>query len=99
MDAALRRPGRFDVEVSVALPDLKARKEIIEFYISKIKKDSSVDVDKLAKFSTGFSGAELENMINQAALRAVIDGRDTVTMNHLEYARDKIIMGPEKKYR
>ncbi|XP_005108937.1 ATP-dependent zinc metalloprotease YME1L isoform X2 [Aplysia californica] len=99
MDKALRRPGRFDVEVTVALPDLKGRKEIIELYISKIKKDPTVDVDKLAKGTTGFSGAELENLINQAALKAVIDGRETVTMSHLEHSRDKIIMGPERKHR
>jgi len=99
MDKALRRPGRFDVEVTVSLPDLKGRKEIIELYISKITKDPAVDVEKLAKGTTGFSGAELENLINQAALKAVIDGRETVTMSHLEYARDKIIMGPERKHR
>ncbi|XP_059146546.1 ATP-dependent zinc metalloprotease YME1 homolog [Physella acuta] len=99
MDKALRRPGRFDVEVTVQLPDLKGRKEIIELYISKIKKDPNVDVDKLAKGTTGFSGAELENLVNQAALKAVIDGQDTVTMSHLEYSRDKIMMGPERKYR
>uniref|UniRef100_A0A0B7AW50 AAA+ ATPase domain-containing protein n=1 Tax=Arion vulgaris TaxID=1028688 RepID=A0A0B7AW50_9EUPU len=97
MDKALRRPGRFDVEVTVALPDLKGRKEIIELYINKIKKDADVDVDKLAKGTTGFSGAELENVVNQAALKAVIDGRETVTMCHLEFARDKVLMGPERK--
>ncbi|KAK6970780.1 ATP-dependent zinc metalloproteaseYME1L1 [Biomphalaria glabrata] len=99
MDKALRRPGRFDVEVTVSLPDFKGRKEIIELYISKVKKDPNVDVDKLARGTTGFSGAELENLVNQAALKAVIDGQETVTMDHLEYARDKIIMGPERKHR
>ncbi|KAH9492109.1 ATP-dependent zinc metalloprotease yme1l, partial [Bulinus truncatus] len=99
MDKALRRPGRFDVEVTVTLPDFKGRKEIIELYISKVKKDPNVDVDKLARGTTGFSGAELENLVNQAALKAVIDGNDTVTMDHLEFARDKIIMGPERKHR
>ncbi|CAL1538574.1 unnamed protein product [Lymnaea stagnalis] len=99
MDKALRRPGRFDVEVTVSLPDLKGRKEIIELYISKIKKDPNVDVDKIAKGTTGFSGAQLENLVNQAALKAVIDGQETVTMQHLEFARDKIIMGPERKHR
>lgn len=99
MDKALRRPGRFDVEVTVPLPDLKGRKEIIELYISKVKKDPDVDVDKLAKGTTGFSGAQLENLINQAALKAVIDGRETVSMQQLDFARDKIIMGPERKHR
>ncbi|BFZ22198.1 hypothetical protein BsWGS_25238 [Bradybaena similaris] len=99
MDKALRRPGRFDVEVIVQLPDLKGRKEIIELYISKIKKDPDVDVEKLARGTTGFSGAELENLVNQAALKAVIDGRETVTMSHLDFARDKILMGPERKNR
>jgi len=99
LDKALRRPGRFDVEVTVGLPDFKGRVEILELYVSKIKKDASVDVHKLARGTTGFSGAELENVINQGALRAVQDGRDAVTMEHLEWAKDKRIMGPEKKNR
>lgn len=99
MDKALRRPGRFDVEVTVSLPDYKGRKEIIELYISKVKKDPNVDVDKLARGTTGFSGAELENLINQAALKAAVDSCETITMDHLEFARDKLIMGPERKHR
>jgi len=98
LDKAVRRPGRFDVEVNVSLPNLKARKEILELYVSKIKKDPTVDVDKLAKATPGFSGAELENLVNQAALRAVIDLHDTVNMDHFEFARDKLTMGPARQH-
>jgi len=98
LDKALRRPGRFDVEVSVSLPDLKARQDILSLYVGKITKDLDVDVAKLAKGTTGFSGAELANLVNQAALKAVIEGHDTVNMAHFDFARDKIIMGPAKKH-
>ncbi|PVD35881.1 hypothetical protein C0Q70_02850 [Pomacea canaliculata] len=97
LDQALLRPGRFDVEIRVFPPDLRGRKEILEYYISKIKKDSGIDVDVLAKGTTGFTGADLENMVNQAALKAAIDGAVTVTMEHFDFARDKVIMGPAKK--
>jgi len=98
LDKALRRPGRFDVEVSVSLPDLKARQDILSLYVGKIIKDKDVDVEKLAKGTTGFSGAELANLVNQAALKAVIEGHDTVNMVHFDFARDKILMGPQKKH-
>ncbi|KAK7495704.1 hypothetical protein BaRGS_00013151, partial [Batillaria attramentaria] len=97
LDQALLRPGRFDVEVRVFPPDLKGRKEIIEYYVSKIKKDPDIDAEILARGTTGFTGADLENMVNQAALKAAIDGAATVTMAHFDFARDKVIMGPAKK--
>lgn len=97
LDQALLRPGRFDVEVRVFPPDLKGRKEIIEYYISKIKKDPDIEVEILARGTTGFTGADLENMVNQAALKAAIDGALTVNMSHFDFARDKVIMGPAKK--
>lgn len=97
LDQALLRPGRFDVEVRVFPPDLKGRKEILEYYISKIKKDPDIDAEILARGTTGFTGADLENMVNQAALKAAIDECLTVTMDHFDFARDKVIMGPAKK--
>lgn len=97
LDQALLRPGRFDVEVRVFPPDLKGRKEILEYYVSKIKKDPDIDTDILARGTFGFTGADLENMVNQAALKAAMDGASTVTMQHFDFARDKVIMGPAKK--
>jgi len=99
LDRALLRPGRFDVEVRVPPPDLKGREELFEYYLSKIKKGSDVVAEVLARRTTGFTGADIENMINQAALRAAIDGASFVSMSHMEYSRDKVIMGPAKKNR
>ncbi|KAK1136882.1 hypothetical protein K0M31_001413 [Melipona bicolor] len=96
LDKALMRPGRFDVEVLVDIPDYSSRKEIFDLYLSRIFTED-VDSDYLAKCTPGFTGADIENMVNQAALRAAINDAEHVTMKHLEYARDKIIMGPEKK--
>ena len=93
MFRALLRPGRFDVEVQVSRPDLKGRHDILDHYLSKIKVGRDVDVDKIARGTTGVTGAELENLVNQAALKAAIDGALLVTMDHLEFARDKILMG------
>ncbi|KAL3285486.1 hypothetical protein HHI36_000018 [Cryptolaemus montrouzieri] len=98
LDQALLRPGRFDVEVTVPTPDFIGRKEILGLYLSKVlAKD--IDLDLLARGTTGFTGADLENMVNQAALRAAVDGADSVTMKYLESARDKVLMGPERKSR
>jgi ATP-dependent metalloprotease len=98
LDQALMRPGRFDVEVMVPTPDYTGRKEIITHYLSRIlSKDINIDI--LARGTTGFTGADIENMINQAALRAAIEGADVVAMRHIENARDKVLMGPERKVR
>jgi ATP-dependent metalloprotease len=99
LDKALLRPGRFDVEVQVPVPDLNGRKEIFELYLSKIKKHADVTPEVCARRTTGFTGADIENMVNQAALRAAIDEKDSVDMSYLENARDKLIMGPERKSR
>lgn len=99
LDKALIRPGRFDVEIQVSLPDFEGRKEIIQLYLGKIKYSQDVDVDVLARGTVGFTGADLENLINQAALRAVIDGLNDVPMEYIENSRDKVLMGPEKKSR
>lgn len=98
LDQALLRPGRFDVEVVVPTPDFTGRKEIFTHYLSKIL-SKDINIDQLARGTTGFTGADIENMVNQAALRAAIDGAETVGMKHLENARDKVLMGPERKSR
>jgi len=87
------RPGRFDVEVQVARPDLKGRHDILEHYLSKVKSGHDVDVDRIARGTTGVTGAELENLVNQAALKAAMDGASVVSMEHMEFARDKVLMG------
>ncbi|CAL8109420.1 unnamed protein product [Orchesella dallaii] len=99
LDRALLRPGRFDVEVPVPAPDFVGRKDILEYYTSKVKRADDVDVDVLARGTTGFTGADLENMVNQAALKAAIEGSDRVYKKHLDFARDKVLMGPERKSR
>lgn len=98
LDQALLRPGRFDVEVTVPAPDYTGRLEILGLYLGKVMA-KEIDVELLARGTTGFTGADLENMVNQAALRAAIDGADCVSMKHLESARDKVLMGPERKSR
>lgn len=97
LDNALVRPGRFDMQVTVPRPDVKGRTEILNWYLSKIKVDPAVDAEIIARGTVGFSGAELENLVNQAALKAAVDGKDMVTMKDLEFAKDKILMGPERK--
>ncbi|KAG8182651.1 hypothetical protein JTE90_022474 [Oedothorax gibbosus] len=99
LDKALLRPGRFDVEITVSIPDLDGRKEILGLYLGKVKLAMDVDVEVLARGTTGFTGADLENMVNQAALRAAIDQASAVSMAYLENARDKVLMGPERKSR
>ncbi|XP_015433737.1 PREDICTED: ATP-dependent zinc metalloprotease YME1 homolog [Dufourea novaeangliae] len=98
LDKALLRPGRFDLQIYVNKPDVLGRKEILDLYLSRIL-TRDIDVDYLARCTTGFTGADIENMVNQAALRAAIKNADFVTMQHLEYARDKVIMGPEGRVR
>uniref|UniRef100_A0A672ZCC4 ATP-dependent zinc metalloprotease YME1L1 n=1 Tax=Sphaeramia orbicularis TaxID=375764 RepID=A0A672ZCC4_9TELE len=97
LDNALVRPGRFDMQVTVPRPDVKGRTEILNWYLSKIKVDTAVDAEIIARGTVGFSGAELENLVNQAALKAAVDGKEMVTMKDLEFAKDKILMGPERK--
>ena len=74
LDQALTRPGRFDSEIRVEVPDMKGRKEILGLYLGKVKHDNSVDVDKLARMTVGFTPAELENMVNTSAIRAAVEG-------------------------
>ncbi|KAM7369702.1 hypothetical protein PAMP_011005 [Pampus punctatissimus] len=97
LDNALVRPGRFDMQVTVPRPDVKGRTEILNWYLSKIKVDTAVDAEIIARGTVGFSGAELENLVNQAALKAAVDEKEMVTMKDLEFAKDKILMGPERR--
>lgn len=97
LDKALLRPGRFDKHVSVPLPDVGGRKDILEMYAKKTKISKDVDLNVLARGTVGFSGADLNNLMNQAALKASIDGLNSITMQVLEYAKDKILMGAERK--
>ncbi|XP_041099958.1 ATP-dependent zinc metalloprotease YME1L1-like isoform X4 [Polyodon spathula] len=97
LDNALIRPGRFDMQVTVPRPDVKGRTEILKWYLKKIKVDPGVDPERIARGTVGFSGADLENLVNQAALKAAVDEKDMVTMEDLEFAKDKILMGPERR--
>jgi len=97
LDTALLRPGRFDKHVTVPLPDVGGRREILEMYADKTTIAKDVDLDVLARGTTGFSGADLYNLMNQAALKASVDGLNAITMAVLEYAKDKILMGAERK--
>lgn len=97
LDNALVRPGRFDMQVTVPKPDVKGRTEILNWYLKKIKVDPSIEAKIIARGTVGFSGADLENLVNQAALKAAVDGKDMVTLKELEFAKDKILMGPERR--
>ncbi|XP_037537983.1 ATP-dependent zinc metalloprotease YME1L1b [Nematolebias whitei] len=97
LDNALIRPGRFDMQVTVPKPDVKGRTEILNWYLKKIKVDPAIEAKVIARGTVGFSGADLENLVNQAALKAAVDGKDMVTMKELEFAKDKILMGPERR--
>ena len=96
LDPALLRPGRFDRQVYIELPDLSGRREILDLYAKKVKIASDVDLQDLARGTTGFSGADLENLLNEAALHAVRGGRKEIAQIDVEEARDKILMGPRK---
>ncbi|XP_076601531.1 ATP-dependent zinc metalloprotease YME1L1b isoform X2 [Chaetodon auriga] len=97
LDNALIRPGRFDMQVTVPKPDVKGRTEILNWYLKKIKVDPAIEANIIARGTVGFSGADLENLVNQAALKAAVDGKDMVTLKELEFAKDKILMGPERR--
>ena len=97
LDPALTRPGRFDRRVPVALPDLKGREEILKVHAKKIKVAEDVDFNKVARMASGASGAELANIVNEAALRAVRDGRKFATQADLEESIEVVIAGYQKK--
>ena len=97
LDPALLRPGRFDRRVPVELPDLKGREEILRVHAKKIKIADDVDFSKIARMASGASGAELANIVNEAALRAVRDGRGFATQADLEESIEVVIAGYQKK--
>lgn len=96
LDHALLRPGRFDRQVYIELPDLTGRRAILDLYAKKVKISSKVNIQDIARGTTGFSGADLENLLNEAALHAVRSNHKEIEQSDVEEARDKIMMGPKK---
>jgi cell division protease FtsH len=99
LDPALLRPGRFDRQVVMDLPDIVGRRQILDVHVKKIKVDSSVDLDVMARTTPGFSGADLANLCNEAALLAARYNREAVTQSDMEEARDKVSYGRERRSR
>jgi cell division protease FtsH len=97
LDKALLRPGRFDRQVYVSLPDIRGREQILKVHARKVPLDESVELAILARGTPGFSGADLANLVNEAALFSARANRRTVTMEEFESARDKIMMGAERR--
>ncbi len=97
LDPALLRPGRFDRQVVVPLPDIKGREEILKVHLRKVPADKDVKPGNIARGTPGFSGADLANLVNEAALFAARSSKKLVDMHELEKAKDKIIMGSERK--
>ena len=97
LDPALLRPGRFDRQVVVPSPDMRGRQRILEVHTKRTPLDSTVNLDVLARGTPGFSGADLENLVNEAALQAAKIGRDQVAMVDFEFAKDKVLMGKERR--
>ena len=99
LDPALMRPGRFDRRVAVDLPDMEGRKKILEIHAAKVKMRKKTDLTVIAKGTPGFSGADLANLINEAALAAARDRKKEITLEYLEEARDKVRWGKERRSR
>ena len=99
LDPALLRPGRFDRQITVSLPDRRGRKAILEVHARNKKLAPEIDLDALAKRTPGFSGADLENVLNEAAILAVRENSDLIHMHNLDEAIDRVMMGPAKKSR
>ena len=97
LDPALLRPGRFDRQVTVPTPDLKGRRRILEVHTRRTPLDKDVRLEILARGTPGFSGASLENLVNEAALQAAKLDKDVVSMSDFEQARDKVLMGKERR--
>ena len=97
LDPALLRPGRFDRQVTVGAPDVKGREQILGIHAKKVALAADVDLRQIARGTPGFSGAELANLVNEAALLAVRVGRQIVTNHDFDQARDKVLMGAERK--
>ena len=99
LDPALLRPGRFDRQVVLDLPDIKGRRQILDVHVKNIRVNDTVDLDLVAQSTPGFSGADLANLCNEAALLAARYGRDAVTQADMEEARDKVCFGRERRSR
>ncbi len=97
LDPALLRPGRFDRQVVVDVPDLKGREEILKIHAAKVPLEKSANLETVAKGTPGFTGADLANLINEAALLAARENKKSVDQGHLDNARDKVMMGPERR--
>lgn len=97
LDPALLRPGRFDRQVVVPLPDIRGRRQILEVHSKRTPLDKDVDLEVLAKGTPGFSGADLENLVNEAALMAAKENKDYLNMADFENAKDKLMMGKERR--
>jgi cell division protease FtsH len=97
LDPALLRPGRFDRQVVVPLPDIRGREQILKVHMRKVPKDDKVDASIIARGTPGFSGADLANLVNEAALFAARESCKVVNMSHFERAKDKIMMGAERR--
>ena len=97
LDPALLRPGRFDRQITVSLPDRRGRTAILKVHARNKKIDASVDLEALANRTPGFSGADLENVLNEAAILAVRENVEVISMHHLDEAIDRVIGGPAKK--
>lgn len=97
LDPALMRPGRFDRQVTVPTPDVKGRRHILEVHSKKTPLAANVNLDIIARGTPGFSGADLENLVNEAALEAARANKDTLSMQDFEFAKDKLLMGKERR--
>src|SRR5215213_5868601 len=97
LDSALTRPGRFDREITVNLADMRGREQILRVHSRKLKLEEGLDLSWIARGTPGFSGADLANLLNEAAIAATRDDSEAVGRPHVEYARDKILMGVERK--
>lgn len=99
LDPALIRPGRFDRQIIVGLPDVKERQEILELHAKGKRISSNVNMQKVARRTPGYSGAQLENVINEASLLAVRANHDVITLEDIDEAIDRVMAGPAKKNR
>jgi cell division protease FtsH len=99
LDPALLRPGRFDRQIVVDMPDLVGREAILKVHMKKVKVDESVSAQQIAAGTPGMAGADLENLVNEAALLAARKNHDTVTMSDFEDAKEKVMLGPERRSR
>jgi cell division protease FtsH len=97
LDPALLRPGRFDRQVVVSYPDVRGREGILKVHTRKIPLDENVEINIIARGTPGFTGADLANLVNEAALIAARMNKKVVTLNDLEFAKDKVLMGPERR--